>query len=327
MHLKYGGISLLLSTSLSTLGAALTFDCAHVNVDSYKYDLSKLRGVHEIYHVNETETAVTNTTYVLNICRNLGSKAADRGDDGKCGSTKRICGFVNRHPTDGNGSKRFAFPIVGLEHMGGGSMEPKYTRLETIDPETKGVRVELAGGEFKGFDDEGKKKEAAAVIDFKCDPDRSGLEGLTTEEDSEEADSGSEKERKRRRDEKAESSKRSLHFKSFELEKGDKDGDEEYILRLDWRTRYACDEYQRGKQENSSSWGFFTWFIIILFLCVAAYLIFGSWLNYNRYGARGWDLLPHGDTIRDIPYLLKDWVRSVVNTLQGAGSRGGYSAV
>jgi hypothetical protein len=64
-----------------------------------------------------------------------------------------------------------------------------------------------------------------------------------------------------------------------------------------------------------------------VFLAVAAYLIFGSWLNYNRYGARGWDLLPHGDTIRDVPYLLKDWTRMVVNTMQGSGSRGGYSAV
>jgi hypothetical protein len=63
------------------------------------------------------------------------------------------------------------------------------------------------------------------------------------------------------------------------------------------------------------------------FLGIAAYLIFGSWLNYNRYGARGWDLLPHGDTIRDIPYLLRDWIRRVVNTVQGGGSRGGYSAV
>lgn len=63
------------------------------------------------------------------------------------------------------------------------------------------------------------------------------------------------------------------------------------------------------------------------FLVTAAYLIFGSWLNYNRYGARGWDLLPHGDTIRDVPYLLKDWTRRVLNTIQGGGSRGGYSAV
>jgi len=56
-------------------------------------------------------------------------------------------------------------------------------------------------------------------------------------------------------------------------------------------------------------------------------LIFGSWLNYNRYGARGWDLLPHGDSIRDVPFLLKDWLRRALNTVQGSGSRGGYSAV
>ena len=64
-----------------------------------------------------------------------------------------------------------------------------------------------------------------------------------------------------------------------------------------------------------------------IFLGTAAYLIFGSWLNYNRYSARGWDLVPHSETIRDVPYIFKDWMRRVVNTLQGGGSRGGYSAV
>ena len=63
------------------------------------------------------------------------------------------------------------------------------------------------------------------------------------------------------------------------------------------------------------------------FLLIAGYLIFSSWINFTRYGARGWDLLPHSDTIRDIPYLLKDWIRRVLNTVQGTGSRGGYSAV
>ncbi|KAK3344631.1 autophagy-related protein 27 [Neurospora tetraspora] len=82
-----------------------------------------------------------------------------------------------------------------------------------------------------------------------------------------------------------------------------------------------------GEEDINKSWGFFTWLVVLLFLAIAAYLIFGSWLNYNRYGARGWDLLPHGDTIRDIPYLLKDWTRRVLNTVQSSGSRGGYSAV
>lgn len=62
-------------------------------------------------------------------------------------------------------------------------------------------------------------------------------------------------------------------------------------------------------------------------MLIAAYLIFGSWLKYNQYGARGWDLLPHSDTIRDIPYILKDCARRVKDTVQGSGSRGGYAAV
>lgn len=83
-------------------------------------------------------------------------------------------------------------------------------------------------------------------------------------------------------------------------------------------------------ESNHLSWFLLNDVLMILysvFLGTAAYLIFGSWLNYNRYGARGWDLLPHGDTIRDIPYLLKDWTRRVMNTVQGTGSRGGYSAI
>lgn len=63
------------------------------------------------------------------------------------------------------------------------------------------------------------------------------------------------------------------------------------------------------------------------FLGASAYLIFGSWLNYNRYGARGWDMLPHSDALRDVPYLFRDWARRVINTISGPGSRGGYSAV
>lgn len=62
-------------------------------------------------------------------------------------------------------------------------------------------------------------------------------------------------------------------------------------------------------------------------MSTAAYLIMGSWVNYNRYGSRGWEALPHSDTIRDLPYLMKDWGRSVFSTVQDTGTRGGYSAV
>ncbi|EWC44446.1 hypothetical protein DRE_06814 [Drechslerella stenobrocha 248] len=99
-------------------------------------------------------------------------------------------------------------------------------------------------------------------------------------------------------------------------------------LTLEWKTKLACEGGADEKPiDPRGSWGFFTWFIVIVFLAVAAYLIFGSWLNYNKYGARGWDLLPHSDTLRDLPYLIKDFLRRAVNTFQGSGGRGGYSAI
>lgn len=308
MQLQLTGASLLLSALLPGLAAATGFDCAHINVEGYKYDLSSLDGVHELYHVKETENWTTNTTYVLNIC-NILHKAANR-PEGKCGTSRNICGFVNEIPKDGNGGTSFGFPIVGLDHAGAGSKDPKFTRLDKIDENMQGVRVELGGGEYTGDHNDEKAKDASAQIDFQCDPDRSGLEGLNTRDDP-----------KERRDEGDSTRGRSLEFKSFDLTDDDK-----YLLKLEWKTRYACDDYQRGKN-GSSGWGFFTWLIIILFFAIATYLIFGSWLNYNRYGARGWDLLPHADTLRDVPYIFQDWVKRVINTLQGSSSRGGYSAV
>lgn len=114
------------------------------------------------------------------------------------------------------------------------------------------MRVEMGGGEYRGDHNDGKAKEASAVIDFQCDPVRSGLEGLSTEED------GDDDEARRRRREEGENRGRSLQFKSF-----DHTEEDTYVLRLDWKTRYACDEYQRGKLNNSSHWGFFTWLIVM----------------------------------------------------------------
>lgn len=110
------------------------------------------------------------------------------------------------------------------------------------------MRLKVAGGKYRSSV-EAKEKPAAALIDFKCDPERSGLEGISTTENTGE---------QRRRAEGEEVKDASLQFKSF-----GPDDDEVYILKLDWRTRYACDENQRGGESSSSSWGFFTWFIIM----------------------------------------------------------------
>ena len=164
-----------------------------------------------------------------------------------------VCGFEYKNAVDGSESESRAFPIAGLEHLGQGSKDPEVTRLKKIDPDREGLMVRLAGGQY--IDENKAKKDAAAVIEFQCDPTRSGLEGLDT---SEEAGQEAEEKRLRAREE-ISARTPSLQFKSF----GPSDNNS-YVLKLDWLTRYACDDYLSGKKGDSSgAWGFFTWFIVM----------------------------------------------------------------
>lgn len=241
-----------------------------------------------------------------------------------------------------------AIPIAGKFTLHGGTeLDPEITRLKTSssasDREKEGFRLALQGPKYP--DKNGQKQKA--VIEFLCsdkaEEKKAMKRGLTARKDEDDEDGEED------------------HSASGEIADDGHGGTVKYIdysmvgeskvLSLEWRTKYACeDAAKKGGDDKASSsghWGVFTWFIIMsvlpfppsyvlnpltvtpysIFLGTAAYLIFGSWLNYNRYSARGWDLLPHSETIRDIPYIFKDWMRRVVNTLQGGGSRGGYSAV
>lgn len=79
-------VLLLAAALLPSLISATGFDCGHVNADGYKYDLSDLGGVHSLYHVEESDEYITNTTYVLNICNILKGASMRRGL--KCGTSK-----------------------------------------------------------------------------------------------------------------------------------------------------------------------------------------------------------------------------------------------
>ena len=102
------------------------------------------------------------------------------------------------------------------------------------------------------------------MIEFQCDPGRSGNEGFGSID---------ERRRKSKRDDegladkddddKDEGDGKSLKYVSY----GSRD-DKTDLLRLDWRTKYACEDYvpdddEDGDSTKSSHWGFFTWFIIV----------------------------------------------------------------
>jgi len=205
----------------------------------------------------------------------------------------------------------------------GMTLDTKWERLKSStaagDKDKEGLRGTFHGGSHSTG---GKKKKQAAVIELLCDHDRTGLEGVKL--------FGSEK--SKRDGDKAAEDLPSLTFVSYITANENED-----VLHMTWKTKHACeDNFSKGGGGSSSPsahWGFFTWLLIIIFLATAAYLVFGSWLNYSKNGARGWDLLPHSDTIRDVPYLLRDWARRVIDTFSSGGSiqlgssRGGYAAV
>ncbi|KAK2733625.1 hypothetical protein FQN55_003307 [Onygenales sp. PD_40] len=298
--------SLFASVFFPVVSSAISFDCKEARVDKKSWDLSPLGGPHAVYNVVEHPPTVLNTTYTLDICKPL--------KDTPCTAGTMVCG-VQQSPDEEK--PRGVIPIAGIYPHGPGDLDPKITRLKSTDSQDEGLRIELHGGRYP-FN--GKDYKQSVVIEMKCDRERSGLEGDWDGKSKKREEEGSgENNPDGNKDEVDET--KSLRFKSYGQV------DEQFVLRLDWLTKYACEDYKDDGDGQSNHWGFFTWLIVIVFLGTAAYLIFGSWLNYNRYGARGWDLLPHGDTIRDIPYIMKDWGRRVVNTVQGPGSRGGYSAV
>lgn len=115
------------------------------------------------------------------------------------------------------------------------------------------------------------------------------------------------------------------------------------ILKVYWKTTKACTKNKDGEKTpekpddeesppvdnnpSKSGIGGFGLFVVIVFLAIAAYLIFGGIINYNRYGSTNVrDLLPHSDFWADVPYLLKDMMSRLIGSVRG-DRRGGYAAV
>ncbi|KAK0612850.1 autophagy-related protein 27 [Bombardia bombarda] len=331
---------LLLSAAPAALGL---LDCKAVVIEDHKFNLGALAGPHTAVTSEFSPPSYYNTTYTLDICAPLKRKGdVKKGDE--CPNGTRVCAI--RHNYDPETKKISApaevVPVAGnLADHGGHAFSWDIKRLSTstdaADKGKEGVRIALKGA--------------------------TGTEGEWESGELDQYVPGDKEKEKKREDEKKDGEQKDGEKKDGDDKKDDPPSDEEGTeetqlkkenaalvwdgyrangkvdtLYLTWYTKYACEKSLPGDKdgngggkspmdEESRHWGFFTWIVILAFLAIASYLIFGSWLNYNRYGARGWDLLPHGDTIRDVPYLLKDWTRRVLNTVQSSGSRGGYSAV
>jgi hypothetical protein len=116
----------------------------------------------------------------------------------------------------------------------------------------EGIRAILHGGRFP-FEDKKEGRNQRAIIEFVCDKEKTGLEGDEKDngdmeddkdDDKKEKDGDKKEEKLRRREEssegKCEESDSSLRFCGYRTEEDGKD--KVQTLRLEWRTKYACED-------------------------------------------------------------------------------------
>ena len=214
-------------------------------------------------------------------------------------------------------------PIMRNYEPSGAKVEPKKTLLSDSDSngdsKMEGLRLDVGGGQHKG-------KAQRAIIEFICkkddEPSRARRDSKPEDGDDDDKDGDSNEDPQEWRDQMSTSDGAggTIQFQSYSEEKG--------MLRLNWLTPHGCEgSALEPTPTPSGGWGFFSWFFFLIFMGLLAYFAVSMWMNYTRYGARGWGLLPHADLLQDLPYILADWWRKIVGTVSGGGSRGGYSAV
>lgn len=150
----------------------------------------------------------------------------------------------------------------------GGSLDPQITRLKITDSNAEGIDIELHGGRYND-------RKQKAVINLICDKKMTGNEGQDEEEgkqlllrrdgdeddkDGDDQNGGDDGPRFRQDPNSA------LQFVSYgQVDEGKNRID---VLRLDWRTKYACEDSENSSDDDddeskSAGWGFFTWFILM----------------------------------------------------------------
>lgn len=155
-------------------------------------------------------------------------------------------------------------PIAGdFTASHGRALDPKWQRLKNgasnSDSDREGLIVEFNGGKYP----EKQGTLQKAIVQFECDKDRTGNEEYDVEGEKaveERSADGDDEKKPKEGDDKSEEDEeknKSLRFISYKAE-GDVD-----VLRLTWRTKYACEEVLDEGGDSKNGWGFFGWVFIM----------------------------------------------------------------
>ena len=265
----------LLLLALPTAITAVTLDCSHIRIDKQSFDLSPLSGPKTVHRLQYEPPSIDNTTFTLDICNRLSPDSKIPKSE-RCPGGTQVCGVRTGYRVggDGKGNLERVIPIAGeFSASHGRGLDPYVTRLKGSasheDSKMEGLRIELHGGRYP---ETKEGKDQKAIIEFLCDPEVEGTEGFEKEKDA----------KVRRADEKEDDGDgedevvlpdldkgKMLQFVSYKDEKPE-GKDEMGVLRLNWKTKYACegaaDKAPTSPGKKAASWGFFTWFLIMYVL-------------------------------------------------------------
>ena len=260
--------AVLLTLPAATLAA--TLDCEKIRIDKQDFNLKGIGGPKTVHFQEYDPPSISNTTFTIDICDGL--QRDDAIDKSKqCPFGTQVCGVEEAyHLTDRTHFTVKVQPIAGeftATHGRGRALDPQWTRLKgsasNEDTEKEGLRLELHGGKYPETKD---GKAHKAIIEFICDPELTGNEGFEDPKEKRlvsraeggegEGDSGEDEITLPDLDK-----GKSIKFVSFKNE-GE---DQTKVLRLNWKTKYACEGTQAAPPppKKTSSWGFFTWFLIM----------------------------------------------------------------
>ncbi|KAL8761288.1 MAG: hypothetical protein Q9184_002583 [Pyrenodesmia sp. 2 TL-2023] len=230
----------------------MNFDCSDIRDHKQSFDISALGSPISVMTSvdNAPSPTLTNTTFTIDICKPL-DKAKGIPKEEDCE----------------NGTQ--TIPIAGQYPMHGGTqLDPVITRLKTSsspsDRKKEGFRVELHGQKYPARNGKPHK----AVIEFLCQDkveekgERDLVDAIKRREKAKEEDDGGEEEDHSATGEVADDGHGGrLKYIDFDLV------DDTKVLSLEWKTKYACENFKGGddgsSKSKSSRWGFFTWLIIM----------------------------------------------------------------